>query len=60
MHQQLRRGMKIDSRRLKFRQYNDDDFDFLFDLLADSEMVRYIGDGKTKDREGTKNFLKWI
>lgn len=52
--------MKIKSERLNFRKYNDDDFDYLFSLLSDPEMVRYIGEGKTRDREGTKDFLEWI
>ncbi|MBA2176164.1 GNAT family N-acetyltransferase [Halobacillus locisalis] len=49
-----------ETRRLKFRKYNDEDFDYLFSLLSDPEMVRYIGDGNTKDEKSTKNFLNWI
>ena len=52
--------MAIESARLIFRQYNDDDFEFLFSLLSDPEMVKYIGLGKTRDKEGTKKFLEWI
>ena len=52
--------MAIESSRLIFRQYNDDDFEFLYSLLSDPEMVKYIGLGKTRDKEGTKIFLEWI
>jgi RimJ/RimL family protein N-acetyltransferase len=50
----------IQAQRLKFRKYKDDDFDYLYSLFSDPEMVRYIGEGKTRDREGTRNFLEWI
>ncbi|SFG31818.1 Protein N-acetyltransferase, RimJ/RimL family [Halobacillus alkaliphilus] len=52
--------MNFETQRLKFRKYNDDDFDYLFSLLSDPEMVRYIGDGNTKDAKSTTDFLKWI
>ncbi|SFK61619.1 Protein N-acetyltransferase, RimJ/RimL family [Halobacillus dabanensis] len=52
--------MKYETQRLKFRKYNDEDFDYLFSLLSDPEMVRFIGDGNTKDAKSTTNFLKWI
>ncbi|MGM0829084.1 MAG: GNAT family N-acetyltransferase [Bacillota bacterium] len=47
---------EIKSQRLNFRKYNDGDFDYLFSLLSDPEMVRYIGEGQTRDREETKAF----
>ncbi|MGM0867341.1 MAG: GNAT family N-acetyltransferase [Bacillota bacterium] len=52
--------MQIKSQRLNFRKYNDADFDYLFSLLSDPEMVRYIGEGQSRDREETKAFLEWI
>ena len=52
--------MTIISERLVFRPYNDDDFEFLMSLLSDPEVVRYIGNGKTRDRNGGKDFLNWI
>ncbi|MEI5908066.1 GNAT family N-acetyltransferase [Bacillus spongiae] len=52
--------MRIISQRLQFRKYNEEDINFLFSLLSDPEMVRYIGEGKTRDKEGTKKFLDWI
>ncbi|WP_343063301.1 GNAT family N-acetyltransferase [Halobacillus locisalis] len=56
----MHRKVIYETRRLKFRKYNDEDFDYLFSLLSDPEMVRYIGDGNTKDEKSTKNFLNWI
>nr|WP_220127287.1 GNAT family N-acetyltransferase [Halobacillus locisalis] len=56
----VHRKVIYETRRLKFRKYNDEDFDYLFSLLSDPEMVRYIGDGNTKDEKSTKNFLNWI
>lgn len=50
----------IISERLLFRQYNDDDFNFLMSLLSDSEVVRFIGNGKTRDENKGKEFLEWI
>jgi len=50
----------IESHRLIFRKYTDEDFNFLYSLLSDPEMVRYIGEGKTRGREGAKKFLHWI
>ncbi|MCG1008812.1 GNAT family N-acetyltransferase [Salinicoccus sp. ID82-1] len=52
--------MKIESKRLKFRRYKNDDFDFLLSLLTDAEMVRYIGEGRTRNREDAKKFLERI
>lgn len=52
--------MAIETQRLKFRRYRDDDFDYLFSLLSDSAMVRYIGDGNIKDGKETATFLEWI
>ncbi|MFC7393358.1 GNAT family N-acetyltransferase [Scopulibacillus cellulosilyticus] len=52
--------MLIASERLLFRSYNDDDFDFLMSLLSDPEMVRFIGNGKTRDKNGGEKFLDWI
>ncbi|CAG9622694.1 GNAT family N-acetyltransferase [Sutcliffiella rhizosphaerae] len=52
--------MQIKSQRLNFRKYNDGDFDYLFSLLSDPETVRYIGEGQTRDRVGTQQFLERI
>lgn len=52
--------MYLESDRLEFRPYADEDFQFLWSLLADPEMVRYIGKGQTRDRSGALEFLYWI
>jgi RimJ/RimL family protein N-acetyltransferase len=53
-------GLPITTDRLIFRPYNDDDFEFLMSLLSDPEVVRFIGNGKTRDEIGGKKFLQWI
>ncbi|WP_422124592.1 GNAT family N-acetyltransferase [Planococcus sp. X10-3] len=52
--------MKIESERLTFRRYQDQDFPFLQALTADSEMMKYIGSGETRDRDGALRFLYWV
>ncbi len=52
--------MIIQSERLLFRPYHDEDFGFLASLLSDPEMVRFIGNGQTRDKNGSKRFLEWI
>ncbi|CDQ20174.1 Protein N-acetyltransferase, RimJ/RimL family [Halobacillus karajensis] len=52
--------MDFHTERLYFRRYVEGDFPFLYSLLTDPETVRYIGDGKPKDRKGAKDFLDWI
>jgi RimJ/RimL family protein N-acetyltransferase len=50
----------LDTKRLMFRRYTYDDLDFLASLLADPNMVRYIGNGVTRTREEAVSFLEWI
>ena len=52
--------MYLQSDRLEFRAYRDEDFHFLWSLLADPEMIRYIGKGQTRDRSEALEFLYWI
>ncbi|EIT87110.1 acetyltransferase [Fictibacillus macauensis ZFHKF-1] len=52
--------MNIQSDALLFRHYQDEDFDFLYSLVGNPEMVTYIGDGHPRDRIGAKKFLDWI
>ncbi|MDQ0160755.1 GNAT family N-acetyltransferase [Alkalibacillus salilacus] len=52
--------MEIETPRLKFRKYKNDDFNYLYSLLSDPEMVRYIGEGNIKDKQETNRFFKWI
>lgn len=52
--------MRIQSERLVFRPYTDEDFGFLVTLLSDPEMMRFIGNGSTRDAQGSEDFLAWI
>jgi len=52
--------MTIQTTRLEMRPYQDDDFEFLCSLFSDPEVVRFVGDGKTRDRDGAMLFLYWI
>ncbi len=52
--------MGIETERLLLRPYNDNDFEFLVSLLTNPEMVRFIGNGQTRDRAGAKEFFDWI
>ncbi len=58
----LKRGfiMEILSERLLLRRYNDNDLDFLESLLTNSNVMRFIGNGQTRDEKGVKKFLDWI
>ncbi|MFD1739740.1 GNAT family N-acetyltransferase [Bacillus salitolerans] len=52
--------MRIESNRLSFQKYTENDVDFLYSLVSDPEMVQYIGEGTVRDIEGTNTFLNWI
>lgn len=52
--------MDIQTARLSFRKYRDEDFEFLQSLLANPEVVRFIGNGNTRNRDGALEFLYWI
>ena len=52
--------MTITSDRLLFRPYTDKDFEFLYSMTADPLMMRYIGGGHIRDRDGALRFLYWI
>ncbi|WP_077324714.1 GNAT family N-acetyltransferase [Virgibacillus siamensis] len=52
--------MNLTTENLKLRPYEDNDECFLASMLADPEIMRFIGDGRTKDENGIKNFLDWI
>lgn len=52
--------MEIETERLSFRRYRDGDFEFLQSLLANPEVVRFIGNGNTRNRDEALEFLYWI
>lgn len=53
-------GKLLQSERLEFRIYRDEDFEFLCSLLGDPQVVRFIGDGETRSRSQAYEFLYWI
>ena len=52
--------MEIELDRLLLRPYNDNDLDFLESLLTNPDMMKYIGNGQTRNQNGIKDFLEWI
>ncbi|MDX6152673.1 hypothetical protein [Marinococcus sp. PL1-022] len=48
----------LTSPRLMFRNYTEQDFDFLRGMLASQEMMQYIGQGATKTLQETEQFLQ--
>lgn len=50
----------LQTERVIIRNYEERDFGFLKSLLADKQMMRYIGSGETRNEEQAKQFLNWI
>lgn len=62
-HVKQRKGqvdMQLESGRLLLRRYRDEDFEFLYSLLKQPEVMRHIGDGQVKSRQQAFEFLYWI
>lgn len=51
---------ELQSKRLRYRNYTDADFYFLKGLLQSKDMMRYIGDGHTRNDEEVAQFASWI
>lgn len=49
--------MEFSSQRLIFRLYEQGDFAFLYSMLNDPKMMKYIGNGKTRNIEESHAFL---
>ena len=47
----------LETERLRLRRFTADDVDNVLQLTNDAEVMRYIGDGATDDREAAKNRL---
>lgn len=47
----------LETERLKLRDYTKEDFDFLYSMTSNEKMMKYIGNGQTRDREETKATL---
>ena len=52
--------MTMESDRLLFRPYTEEYFEFLFSLLSDPLMVRFIGNGRTRNKVAARQFMNWI
>ena len=52
--------MELESGRLLLRRYRDEDFEFLYSLLKQPEVMRHIGEGKVTSRQQALEFLYWI
>ena len=50
----------METERLLFRLYTDGDLDFLEMLLTNPNVMRYIGNGQTRDEEGLQKFRERI
>lgn len=50
----------LQTKRLRFRNYTNADFYFLKGLLQSKDIMRYIGDGQTRNDEEVEQFLQWI
>lgn len=50
----------IETERLRLQMFRPDDLDRLAVLFSDPDVVRYVGDGKTVDREETERALQSI
>jgi len=50
----------LQTKRLRFRNYTNADFYFLKGLLQSKDMMRYIGDGQTRNDAEVEQFLTWI
>ncbi|PSL40147.1 RimJ/RimL family protein N-acetyltransferase [Planomicrobium soli] len=52
--------MTIQTARLVMRPYQDEDFEFLCSLFSDPEVVRFVGNGQTRSKDGAMEFLYWV
>ncbi len=49
----------IETDRLLIRPYTIEDMHFLESLVSDPQVVRFIGNGKTRTKEGARLFFNW-
>ena len=50
----------LETERLVFVNYTEDDIHFLEQMLSNPNMVRYIGNGSVRNKEQTIKFFEWI
>nr|WP_318539462.1 GNAT family N-acetyltransferase [Terribacillus saccharophilus] len=49
----------LETERLLIRPYTTEDLPFLESLVSDPRVVRYIGNGKPRTKEGARLFFNW-
>ena len=49
--------LELETNRLSFRRYTLEDLPFVYGLVSDARVMRYIGDGKVKDLSYAKNLI---
>lgn len=49
----------FETERLVIRPYANEDLPFLESLVSDPQVVRYIGNGKPRTKEGARLFFNW-
>jgi RimJ/RimL family protein N-acetyltransferase len=50
----------LETERLRLRMFRDDDLDAYARIVADPEVMRYLGDGQPLDRVGAWRQMAWI
>jgi RimJ/RimL family protein N-acetyltransferase len=50
----------LETERLRLRMFRDDDLDAYAPIVADPEVVRYLGDGQPLDRVGAWRQMAWM
>lgn len=49
--------LELETSRLYFRRYTLEDYRFVYELVSDEQVMRYIGDGKPKDNDYAINLI---
>ncbi len=47
----------LETNRLYFRRYTLEDYPFVYELVSDERVMRFIGDGKPKDIDYARNLI---
>jgi RimJ/RimL family protein N-acetyltransferase len=50
----------LETERLRLRMFRDDDLDAYAPIVADPEVMRYLGDGQPLDRVGAWRQMAWM
>lgn len=49
--------LELETNRLSFRRYTLEDLPFVYELVRDARVMRYIGEGKVKDLDYAENLI---